>query len=296
MKLTAEQIEQFNTKGVLIVTSAVEESELDPVINELEAWVDRRACELYSERKIQSLHADASFDTRFGLLFKQCKEIGDGLDISASRGKAMFEFLHNTNLLDTVESLVGPEITCNPVQHARTKPPTAYEGRTGPSFHVVPWHQDAGVMMPEAEVSNIVTCWLPLGDATIEMGCMQALPGVFNRGYLSHFKEEAATVTIRPEVLPAVAPMDLVCYKGDVVLLNKFTPHRSVPNVSEKCRWSLDLRYQTTGHHTGRTAYPAFIVRSPSNPESVLHDYDEWCRLWTDALENPKGISMHRTD
>lgn len=296
MKLTAEQIEQFNTKGVLIVKSAVEESELDPVISELEAWVDRRACELYSERKIQSLHADASFDTRFGLLFKQCKEIGDGLDISASRGKAMFEFLHNTNLLDTVESLVGPEITCNPIQHARTKPPTAYEGRTGPSFHVVPWHQDAGVMMPEAEVSNIVTCWLPLGDATIEMGCMQALPGVFNRGYLSHFKEEAATVTIRPEVLPSVAPMDLVCYKGDVVLLNKFTPHRSVPNVSEKCRWSLDLRYQTTGHHTGRTAYPAFIVRSPSNPESVLHDYDEWCRLWTDALENPKGISMHRTD
>ena len=37
-------------------------------------------------------------------------------------------------------------------------------------------------MMPEAEVSNIVTCWLPLGDATLEMGCMQALPGVFNHG------------------------------------------------------------------------------------------------------------------
>lgn len=296
MKLTVEQIEQFNTKGVLIVKRAVEESELDPVINELETWVDRRACELVSEGKIQNPHPDASFDTRFGLLFQQCKEIGDGLDISASRGKAMFEFLHNKNLLDTVEPLIGPEITCNPIQHARTKPPTAYEGRTGPSFHVVPWHQDAGVMMPEAEASNIVTCWLPLGDATIEMGCMQALPGVFNHGYLSHFKEEAATVTIRPEVLPSVAPMNLVCYKGDVVLLNKFTPHRSVPNVSEKCRWSLDLRYQTTGHHTGRTAYPSFIVRSPTSPGSVLHDYDEWCRLWTDALENPKGISMHRTD
>lgn len=296
MKLTADQIEQFNTKGVLIVKGAVEEPELDPVINELEAWVDRRAYELHSEGKIQDLHPNASFDTRFGLLFKQCKEIGDGLDISTSRGKAMFEFLHNKNLLDTVESLVGPEITCNPIQHARTKPPTAYEGGTGPSFHVVPWHQDAGVMMPEAEVSNIVTCWLPLGDATIETGCMQALPGVFNCGYLSHFKEEAATVTIRPEVLPSVTPMDLVCYKGDVVLLNKFTPHRSVPNASEKCRWSLDLRYQTTGHHTGRTAYPAFIVRSPSNPGSVLHDYDVWCRLWIDALENPKGISMHRTD
>ena len=296
MKLTGEQIEEFRTNGVLIVKNALHESELDSVIDELEAWVDRRACELHGAGKIQKLYPDAPFDKRFGLLYKQCKEVGDGLDISTSRGQAMFEFLHNKNLLDTVESLVGSEITCNPIQHARTKPPTAYDGHTGPSFHVVPWHQDAGVMMPEAEVSNIVTCWLPLGDATIETGCMQALPGVFNLGYLSHFKEEAATVTIRSEVLPSVEPMDLVCYKGDVVLLNKFTPHRSVPNVSDKCRWSLDLRYQTAGHHTGRTAYPAFIVRSPSNPANVLHNYDEWCRLWIDALENRRGVTMHRTD
>lgn len=296
MGLTDEQIEEFNTNGVLIVKAVLSDSELDPVIDELAAWVDKRATELNAEEKIQNLYPHTSFDTRFGLLYNQCKKIGDGLDISASRGRAMFEFLHNKNLLDTVESIVGPEITCNPIQHARTKPPTAYDGHTGPSFHVVPWHQDAGVMMPEAEVSNIVTCWLPLGDATIEMGCMQALPGVFNFGYLSHFKEEVATVTIRPEVLPSVKPMDLVCYKGDVVLLNKFTPHRSVPNVSDRCRWSLDLRYQTTGHHTGRTAYPAFIVRSPSNPGSVLRDYDEWCRLWIEALENPKGVTIHRTD
>ena len=296
MKLTGEQIEEFRTNGVLIVKNVLYESELDPVIDELGAWVDKRACELHGAGKIEKLYPDAPFETRFGFLYKQYTAAGDGLDISTSRGPAMFEFLHNKNLLDTVESLVGSEITCNPIQHARTKPPTAYDGHTGPSFHVVPWHQDAGVMMPAAEVSNIVTCWLPWGDATIETGCMQALPGVFNLGYLSHFKEEAATVTIRPEVLPSVEPMDLVCCKGDVVLLNKFTPHRSVPNVSDKCRWSLDLRYQTTGHHTGRTAYPAFIVRSPSNPASVLRDYDEWGRLWIDALENRRGVTMHRTD
>ena len=224
MKLTGEQIEEFRTNGVLIVKNALHESELDPVIDELEAWVDKRACELHTAGKIQKLYPDAPFETRFGFLYKQCKAVGDGLDISTSRGPAMFEFLHNKNLLDTVESLVGSEITCNPIQHARTKPPTAYDGHTGPSFHVVPWHQDAGVMMPAAEVSNIVTCWLPLGDATIETGCMQALPGVFNLGYLSHFKEEAATVTIRPEALPSVEPMDLVCCKGDVVLLIDILP------------------------------------------------------------------------
>ena len=167
MKLTGEQIEEFRTNGVLIVKNVLYESELDPVIDELGAWVDKRACELHGAGKIEKLYPDAPFETRFGFLYKQCK---------------------------------------------------------------------------------------------------------------------------------SVEPMDLVCCKGDVVLLNKFTPHRSVPNVSDKCRWSLDLRYQTTGHHTGRTTYPAFIVRSPSNPASVLRDYDEWCRLWIDALENRRGVTMHRTD
>ena len=47
MKLTGEQIEEFRTNGVLIVKNALYESELDPVIDELETWVDKRACELH---------------------------------------------------------------------------------------------------------------------------------------------------------------------------------------------------------------------------------------------------------
>ena len=78
MKLTREQIEEFETNGVLIVKSVLHESELNPVVDELEDWVDRRACELHAMGKIQNLYPDASFDTRFGLLFKQCKDIGEG--------------------------------------------------------------------------------------------------------------------------------------------------------------------------------------------------------------------------
>ena len=90
MKLTGEQIEEFRTNGVLIVKNALYESELDPVIDELETWVDKRACELHGAGKIQKPYPDAPFETRFGLLYKQCKEVGDGLDISTSRGQAMF--------------------------------------------------------------------------------------------------------------------------------------------------------------------------------------------------------------
>ena len=149
-------------------------------------------------------------------------------------------------------------------------------------------------MMPEAEGSNVITCWLPLGDATVEMGCMEALPGVYKQGYLRHKKEGGTTID--PEQMPSVAPIALECRKGDIVFMSRFTPHRSTPNQSEECRWSLDLRYQTTSHHTGRTAHPDFVVRSSSNPSSVMNDYNEWCRLWIDAFENPKGVAAHRAE
>jgi hypothetical protein len=294
MRLTKEQIETFETDGFLIAEGALTDADLQPVIDELGAFIDTRAQELKAEGKIQDLYEDELFETRYGLLFKQCKEIGKGMDIMHMRGRAMFEFLHNENLLDVAESVVSPEITCSPIHHVRAKPPVAYEEKEGPGFHNVPWHQDVGVMMYEAEESNVVTFWLPLGDATDEMGCMQVMKGIVKEGYLKH--QKAGGTTIWPELLPDVAPISAACKKGDVVLMNRYTPHRSTSNRSDRCRWSLDLRYQPTGVHTGRTAHPDFVVRSLSRPDSVMDDYEEWCRLWVDSFENRQGVSMHRND
>ena len=293
MKLTTDQIASFERDGYLLAKGAITQADLQPVIDELSAWIDRRAHALQAEGKITELHVDKGFDTRYGPLFVQSNEISKGMDIMFYRGEAIFNFLINKNLLDTVEGLVGPEITCNPIQHLRAKPPTRFEPHTGPSFHVVPWHQDAGVMMVEAEESNVITCWMPLGDATGEMGCLKVLPGVHNEGYRRHLKEGGTTID--PTLMPTVEPVTLECHQGDVIFMTKFTPHSSTPNNSNKCRWSLDLRYQTTGHHTGRTAHPDFVVRSSKNPANAMHDHAEWDRLWQDAFDNPKGKMGHRS-
>ena len=298
MALSPEQVETFKKDGVLIAKGVLSESDLQPVIDELCAWVDERAQELYGEGEITDLHEDAPFETRYGLLFGQSNKMGEGLDIMSSRGRAMFDFLHNPKLLDAVESFTGPEIACNPIQHLRAKPPEQFDPHSGPSFHVVPWHQDAGVMMEEAEDSNIVTCWLPLGDASEEMGCMQAMPRVHREGYRRHLAAGGTTIApeVMPKLMPETEPVSLACSKGDVIFLTRFTPHRSTPNRSDMCRWSLDLRYQTTGHHTGRTAHPEFVVRSPSKPQTVMRNYESWQRLWIDAFENPRGFAGHRTE
>ena len=157
MGLTDEQVRSFEETGYLLVRGVLSDAETQPVIDELEAFIDRRANELYGEGKLADRCEGAPFDTRYGLLLKQTGEIGDGMDIMQMRTPAMFAFLSNGSLLDLVEPLVGSEITCNPIQHVRAKPPSEFGDSSW--SHGVPWHQDAGVMMKEAEAPT----WSPAG-------------------------------------------------------------------------------------------------------------------------------------
>lgn len=290
MRLTEEQVRDFQDEGVLVVENLVPAEDLAGLKNEYSAWIDGHARRLAATCRITDLHEDAPFETRLGLLYAQCPRIVNGMDVMEVRGPETFALMRHPGLLDAVESLVGPEITCSPIQHIRAKPPASASG-TDAGFYNVPWHQDAAVLTEDADASNIVTCWLALVDATVENGCMEVLPGAFRRGFLPHSEGP----TILPETVPDIAPRAVPVKAGGVVFMHRHTPHRSTPNLSDHVRWSLDLRFQPTGQPTGRTAHPAFVARSASRPGSALADHAAWDALWRDHLENPRGESAHRT-
>ena len=294
MTSTSNQLDELATQGVTILHQVFTDKDLAPIIEDIEIWINQRAKTLHERGKIAHLHEGEPFERRYANLFSQSKSMSKGLDVMYMLSPGIFEFLLDNPLLDILEAVLGPDISCNPIQHLRAKPPTKLEGGNEPSFHNVPWHQDAGVMMAEADGSNILTCWIPLVDVTDSMGPMRAIPNCIGKGYLPHI--EAAETMIDPpvgeELLTAQSPIKLTCKKGDVVLMNRFTPHSSTPNNSDICRWSLDLRYQTTGHHTGRTAHPAFQVRSAE--QEVFETYESWKSRWEDAFKNPRGFSGHR--
>ena len=197
--LSAEQVRRFRDEGVLVAEGILTDADLAPVIAEYAAWIDERANRLKNEGKITDLYTDAPYAQRVALLYAQSPDILSGMDIMTVLGPATFEFLHNPHLLDAVESLIGPEITCNPIQHIRAKPPSKYAGE-GTGFYNVPWHQDAGVTWEEADDSDIITCWLPLVDATVENGCMEVMSDAWKQGYRTHQAEGGTT--IRPDLLP----------------------------------------------------------------------------------------------
>ena len=279
MKLTQKQVEQFEADGYLLVRGALADTDLDPLVAEYEAFIDRRARQLHAEGKISDVHADAPFDRRLALICKECDEIYPELDIMKLRAKAAFAFLRNDTLLDMIEAFVGPEITCSPIQHMRAKIPTR-TASSGINRHVLPWHQDAGVTWEEADDEFILTVWLPLTRADETNGCLQVMPGVVGTGLRPHETRKGIGTVIVDKHMPMSTPVTLPMNKGDVLFFHKETPHRSTPNLSNTVRWSLDLRYQKTGTPTGRPFQPAFVARSRANPGSEIRDWAEWDRLW----------------
>lgn len=187
MKLTQAQVDQFNRDGYLVVRNALTDSDLDPVIQEYAAYIDKRAQELYTDGKISQLYADAPFNQRLALICGENNEIYPELDIMHLRGKASFAFLRNENLLDVVECLVGPEIACSPIQHIRAKLPAGLTPE-GADQHVAPWHQDAGVTWAEADPYFIVAVWLPFTRPTRKTAAATD-PRTHGQGLLLHHQQ-----------------------------------------------------------------------------------------------------------
>ena len=295
MELSAEQIVQFEEEGYLLLRDVLRDADLDPIIAEYEEHISCRAEELLAEGKISQLYADEPFNRRLVSICRENDEIYKELDIMHFRGRASFAFLINDNLLDMVEGLVGPEITCSPIQHTRAKLPSGLTPGGGDP-HVAPWHQDAGVTWEEADPHFILTVWLPLSQATPENGCLQIIPRTHGTGLRQHHIKQGLGTVIIDEEMPQAEQLTLPMDKGDVLLMHKETPHRSTANNADAVRWSMDLRYQETGTPTGRPFHPDFAARSRSNPDMELRDYDEWCRLWVEALEEvkSKGVKAHR--
>jgi phytanoyl-CoA dioxygenase PhyH len=298
MALTPQQLDRFHTDGFLVLENALRDEDLDPVIREYEEKIDRRARELHAAGKLSRLYEEEPFERRFACICCETMELYPEMDIMHHRGKAAFDFLRNDRLLDIVESIVGPEITCSPIQHIRAKLPASLtpELQGKGDTHVAPWHQDAGVTLEDADPHFILTVWIPMVDAGPENGCMEILPRTLGVGLLPHHTKAGVGTTVLPDRLPEVEPLPLPVRKGGLILMHKEIPHRSTPNFSDTVRWSMDLRYQQTGTPTGRPFHPHFVVRSRSNPASVLTDHAAWCRMWEDGLQQARaaGISLHR--
>jgi phytanoyl-CoA hydroxylase len=126
-------------------------------------------------------------------------------------------------------------------------------------------HQDSTFIYTEP--TDLVGLWFALEDATIENGCLWAIPGGHKRGLKSRWIRSAegrmAFEVYDPEPWPEHELVPLEVTKGSLILLNGLLPHRSFENRSPRSRHAYTLHLIHTD-----AKYPAgnWLQRTGSLP------------------------------
>jgi ectoine hydroxylase-related dioxygenase (phytanoyl-CoA dioxygenase family) len=303
--LSSEQRDQFYAEGYLVIKDVIDvEQFLNPLVEDFSDRLDQLAMTLFAEGRVSSAYRGMEFRQRLTQIYS---EVGGDFsqhfdfslplrsDITPDQPcyfpSSVFNILRHPGILDIIESLIGPEIYSNPVQHVRLKPPEALvpdldpAGRNDPNKGMVgatDWHQDAGVVVEEADDTEIITVWTPIYDSTIENGCLKVAPRSHQAGLLEHCPRGRYLL---PRYFDADSAIPLPMRRGSILLMTRTTPHCALPNKSSEMRWSMDLRYNPTGMPTGRPEFPGFVARSRSNPSTELRDAAEWKNAWLQARE-----------
>lgn len=302
--LTDEQIAFYRTNGYLVVDNVLDQGLiLDPVRDEYSDLLDG----MVDNWGLADQMAGLGFADKLIATYHQGRDWFQPMDISLPGdricadtpmhfGPAVFDMITAPRLLDLVQDLIGPEITSNPIQHVRIKPPakslTADEVRA----HVggTDWHQDRAVALEEADQTDMVTVWVAVSDASVENGCLQVIPRQTDR-MLPHCPKSQTAIADGQLDLTTAIPLPVA--SGGVVILDPMIPHASLPNLTKSIRWSFDLRYNRSGQPTGRSHFPDFVARSAACPETELCDWQAWRTMWQQArsrLAVAPHIDLHR--
>jgi phytanoyl-CoA hydroxylase len=91
------------------------------------------------------------------------------------------------------------------------------------------------------EPVSVVGFWIAIDDATVENGCMWALPGghripARTRSKMNSSRTATVTEVIDPTPYPTEGLVPLEAPRGTLVVLHGLLPHMSGPNLSDKPR------------------------------------------------------------
>ena len=115
----------------------------------------------------------------------------------------------------------------------------------------VSWHQDGSFLYTVPQ--SVTGFWFALEEATLENGCLWALPGEHTRGLRSRFRRIDGR--LQTEALPGGLDFDdtaktpLEVPAGTLVVLNGLLPHYSAANHSADSRYAYTIHAIAASSH-----------------------------------------------
>lgn len=281
--LNQEQVQQFFRDGFLQLDNFYDiATDLEPCRKATEDLVEFEVAQrLLKGGKITNDHKNLDLFHRLTALHSEMEGASVILHKLMILPEAYQKLWTNTKMLNVMEQLIGPDVDIagHPVWNLRPKTPQN-------TFHDVPWHQDSAYLDETSYGTLQVTCWIPLIDTCAKNGCLQVVRGGHKANKIASHKgcyqntwyiwtdgedlETELGVNLETDVVTCEVPY------GGVLLFSNLLPHRSLPNMSDEIRWSLDLRYQDASKPASFYGIKdGIMLRSQSNP-SYVPDWDSW--------------------
>lgn len=276
---SGELLEQFNESGYVILKGLFDAHAVEAARAALNGLVDQHAEKLLKAGAVTDLMADHPFEMRMYDLYRDCLDDAPDYWRAELHLGGLFNIFLNPQLLDIVESIIGPEVRLYPNYTARPKMPN--QAQT-----LVLWHQDGGYTEKwhksgSGDVGDLtmVNVWTPLVPARANNGCMQFIPGTHRVGLLPHEQREFY-LEIPAEDLDKYADeiVDIELDPGDAVLFHNMLCHQGQPNLSDSIRWSMDWRFQVATQPTLREEQ-GHLARSQTQPERAVTTAEQWGNL-----------------
>jgi phytanoyl-CoA dioxygenase PhyH len=234
--LSAEQIEKFHRDGFLAIegfTSPADLAGIRPLLLDLYARFHR----------LPLRHAVDLGDVARHAGRPQIAEINWTLEL-APRLRRTTTF---ARCRAVAEQLLGGPVEHTGYDHAILKPPH--------NACATPWHQDQAYAGP-GPLPVSVHFWIPMQEATVEMGCMQFIPGSHQGPLLPHQRRHGAHAMEAVGVDPAAAVACPLPLGGATAHLPR-TLHHTGPNRTSMPRlaWSLEFARRLRERPSWRTLF-----------------------------------------
>jgi ectoine hydroxylase-related dioxygenase (phytanoyl-CoA dioxygenase family) len=136
--------------------------------------------------------------------------------------------------------IVAPETAWGHVIRTRAAIP-AFVSR------ISPWHQD--VVSPDDKTGCArvrLACWIPLANVDETTGALELIPAACQTPF-PHVMRDDGHFGIPDDALPAGERRVMPMSAGDVLLLDRFVPHRARPPEGSRGRWAVVMWVKTGG-------------------------------------------------
>jgi phytanoyl-CoA hydroxylase len=222
--LTVEQVETFNTDGYLSVDSVLSPEELDEL---------RRVTDEFVEQSRNVTENDATFDLEPGHTAEspQLRRIIRPV----SKHPVYEKFVHHEDILNIVESLLGPNL-----RYHNNKMNMKNPGHGS----AVEWHQD-WAFYPHTN-DDLLEVGIALDDMTEENGALMVIPGSHKDKVWDHHQDGLFVGAVTDPTFQPDDAVSVTVKAGGITLHHVRMVHGSKPNESDKPRRMFFIGFYAT--------------------------------------------------